>query len=194
MANFDALPGQNTRHGVGFAVRILQRLAQVEEPAALGHRRQAAFHSRFYGAAHGGVGCQLGSIQFRVAARQVQAADIGGQCRILQGAEKAQLRAFFLQSFQCFGVSKAERGIPRHSNTHVSQGHVARGRGRRGAIKQGGKARPIDGFLCSIRQNFYFILQVCNLPCGFQPQVAALDGSLRQRRQVTYHRQAGLLF
>lgn len=36
--------------------------------------------------------------------------------------------------------------------------------------------------------------QVRNLSGGFQSQVAALNGSLGQRRQVAHHRQAGLFF
>ena len=79
----DALPRQHARHRVRAAVGVLQRLAQVEEPAALGHRGQAALHGGFDGGAHGGVGRQLDSVQFRVATRQVEPADVRRQCGVL---------------------------------------------------------------------------------------------------------------
>lgn len=46
-SNFNPLSGQHTRHRVGRAVGILQRLPQIEKAAALGHGGQAALYCVF---------------------------------------------------------------------------------------------------------------------------------------------------
>ena len=53
---------------------------------------------------------------------------------------------------------------------------------------------PVDAPLGGIRQNLDLLLQISNLCCGFQAEMAALNGSLRQVGQITHHWQTGLLF
>ena len=53
---------------------------------------------------------------------------------------------------------------------------------------------PVDAPLGRIRQNLDLLLQISNLCCGFQAEMAALNGSLRQVGQIPHYRQTGLLF
>ena len=173
---------------------IFQRLAQVQKAAAFRHGGQAALHGGVYGAAHGGVGRQLGGVQLRVAARQVQPADMLRRRGIPQRAEIAKLCACGLQAFQRFGIGKAERFILCHGNAHGGgcglnrRGHWGR------AVKQGQQPRPVDIFMRGGGQNLNFLLQISNFARGFQPQVAAFDGGIRQGGQKAHHRQAGFPF
>ena len=112
----EALPRQNACHGPAFPVGILQALAQIEKAPALGHCGQAALHSPAHRDQHGAVRAQLPGIQLRVAAGQVEPADLLRQGGVLQGAEPAEFRPRPLQRFQRFGVGEAKRRIPCNGN------------------------------------------------------------------------------
>ena len=115
----EALPRQDTCHGPAFPVGILQALAQIEKASALGHRGQTALHSPAHRGQHGAVRAQLPGIQLRVAAGQVEPADLLRQGGVLQGAEPAELRSRPLQCFQRFGIGKAEGFVLGDGNAGV---------------------------------------------------------------------------
>ena len=147
-----------------------------------------------HGAAHGGILRQLRGIQLRIAPGQIQRADLPRQSGIPQRAEKAKLCAAFPQCLQRFCVGKAKSLILCNGNAHRRR-HSDAGRGGRcRAVKQRIQSVPVDAPLGRIRQNLDLLLQISNLCCGFQAEMAALNGSLRQVGQITHYRQTGLLF
>ena len=140
-ADPEALPRQHTRHGIGGAVGIFQRLPQIEEATAFGHGGQTALDGGAEGAAQRFVLTQRLGVQFRIAARQVDPADALRQVGIVQGAEKDKLSARRPQRVQRLGIGEAERFVLRHRDAHRRQGRGQKiGQGRNG----GGKARQSE--------------------------------------------------
>ena len=191
--DFDAAARQNAGHGPDGPVGVFQCLPQVQEAAALCRCGQTAFHSLPDDGKHGGVFTQLSGVQFRIAARQVQPADVLGQGGVPQGAEETKLGPGGTQGVQRLGVGEAERFVPRYGDAG-STGFPLRESDPLGGrlVGQCFQLLPVQDQ--GVGQLGKFGLQVVDLVGGLQAQMTAPDDRFRQVGQITQHRQAGLGF
>ena len=134
-------------------------------------------------------------MQLGIAARQVQAADVLRQGRIVQGAEKDRLGTEGREGLQRLGIAEAEGLVPGHGDAAARRfGGRERFRFRRRAVKERQQARQVCVLLQRAGEQGDPPVQIRNLLCGQKAEMAALDPRRLELRQAAEDRKARLLF
>ena len=189
------LARQDGRHGKAFALRREERLRQIQVAAALRHRGHPPLYRPGDRRAHGDVFRKPRGMQLRIAARQVQAADVLRQGRIVQGAEKDRLGTEGREGLQRLGIAEAEGLVPGHGDAAARRfGGRERFRFRRRAVKERQQARQVCVLLQRAGELGDPPVQIRNLLRGQKAEMAALDPRLVELRQAAEDRQARLPF
>ena len=112
---------QRAGHLKETAVRRLQRSVQIEEPAAFGVHRHAAFCRLPHFIPHRPVLLQLRRVELRIAAAKIQPVDTGGQMRIGDRRKRNDLTAKRPQQVEIILVIKTESRILRTGQTQPAR-------------------------------------------------------------------------
>ena len=98
-------------------------------------------------------------MKFRVAAGQIQPADVFRQSRVAEGAEKDHLCPGVPEGLQRLGVDKAERLVLRHGDADAGRrlGSFFR-QGGRLLFAEGQQAGPVDVLLHRVGQKGQLLL------------------------------------
>ena len=102
------ISGQQSRHGIAYAVFSSHRLLQVQKAAAFSPDRDTSFDCLPQGFQKRHVAAKLGQVQFRITAAEIQAVQIFRQGCIFQRRKRHQFCTIMLQQFQIFRIVKAE--------------------------------------------------------------------------------------
>ena len=183
--------GKDADHGVFPPLQVDESAGQVHEAAALGQHRPAAVGKGADGGAQAGVGGEAFAVQFRVAAAQVEPAEIRRQVVVGQRAEEHQLRPGRTEQVEVVLVVEAEGRVPGHADTHRSVfgcGHGGEGVGHRLPVRgQGEQPVQVEVVLGQPGQLLQAAWAERLLLAHVQPEVARGDGHLGPARHQAQH-------
>ena len=132
---------------------------QIEEAPALGRCGQTGLDFSLYLAQKRGIFTQFSCVKFRVAAGQIQPADVFRQSRVAEGAEKDHLCPGVPEGFQRLGVGKAERLVLRHGDADAGRRRLRLHRqDGRPLFAEGQQAGPVDVLLRRVGQKGQLLL------------------------------------
>ena len=172
---------QNTAHR-----NLLDGLQQIHVAAALGDRREPLLYCFRHGCPHRSIGVQCILEELRIATGQDQTVDLRRQCRVMQRAERHELRAELPKQRTILLVGEVERFVLGHRDPHRLRPIRLRLIWFQWRLHTGDLQQPLHlhAFFHLCGDAFRPALEVFDFSRLDEPEVAGRDLQLRQLRQV----------
>src|SRR5581483_11478948 len=184
--------GKNADHGISGRGEVVQRLAQIHEPATFGIDWTPCCSEPANVLTHSDICSQSRSMQLRIPAAHPQGVKAVRQMSVKERAEKHEFSAGAPQSLKVILVKKAKGGVTRDAKTNprrrqpqvVLARNLRPGAGSVRCREQGGK---INVFSTQAGKAVPKPSGPLKIAGGVQPQVSLGNGDLRFTREAAEH-------